>query len=708
MARTRVQSALSSMGSGSVAFPGNVVAGNLLVARVHWNNGSGVTLNSVSDTQGNTWQIIGNSHEYHEKVFEHIQMAWCRASSSAACTITANLSTGTARSLGVVEFNDSLGPLELSIAGHNKGTSATPSSGDVITPTAGELGLVMISTDNSQPDSALRKPNDNFTLLVGYTPYWYAADAYNLDIGATGTHNVSWDMKGASTDWSMNIATFRIIATPITLAGTNCSQGNTSATGTVVADTDFHGADCVQGNASAVDAITQTHTLIGANSLQGNLGGTSSITDPYSRLRSLLAAIPVHQWVQANMNSFYDAAVPVGDRAVDPGNQASIVYAWSSFAWDEKKARLLLWGGGHANYTGNELYVWNGDTGLWDRACLPTKIDAADPALLLPSKDAPQSSHTYANNQYLYNQAMFITFGGAAANSGDAFTELVTASPRVTRHVGPFAFDMSVADKNKVGGGDGTGYNVSRLGSGGWKNRRDFVDGYPIDTLDHKQGAAAYANEGGIDVCYFTMGGASGFPNWYKYSFGDIRGGVARDTCVKIGQTFNSVIFDGFMVHDPVRGMLYRQGATMSGKTSEIAAIPTSGTGTTVDTAIQVVDELGAAFPMVLFPNRYGTLYGAVYDSLNDRIWLWDGASATPGRVYYIQIPAWSPGAGWASTTWTAIAVNPAGSTPRGGHINGVLGKMKYVPTLGAFVVLDSTEATHVNEPGVWFFKTSQ
>jgi hypothetical protein len=215
-------------------------------------------------------------------------------------------------------------------------------------------------------------------------------------------------------------------------------------------------------------------------------------------------------------------------------------------------------------------------------------------------------------------------------------------------------------------------------------------------------------NESGVDVCYFTMGGASGFPNWYKYTFGDIRGGTARDTCTKIGVTSNSVIFDGFMVHDSKRGMLYRQGATLSGKTSEIAAMPVTATGSTADTPIQVIDELGNPFPMVLTPTVYATRYGAVYDDANDRIWLWDSNGTNPGTVFYIPLPAYDPGTGWASTTWTAYQIDPAGSTPRGGHINGVLGKMKFVPTLGAFVVLDSTEATHVNEPGVWFFKTSE
>jgi len=695
----------SSIPSGSVTF--TATAGDLLDAEIHWNTGA--NLSSVTDSDGNTWFVIAGSKVTNADITETIQQAWCIAKNSGSLTVTANMSSGSARSIAVFELRDSSGTLEFGSAVSNSGTSSSPSSGSLTTETNNETGIVMINTANSQPDDALRGPLGGFAVPSGgaYTPYWYAAEAYLLDLGAAGSVTATWNMQGISVPWSMNLVTFRIAAPPVTLTGSSCNQGNAGGTGAVTVDTAFHGANCMQGNAGSAGAITQVQTLTVANCVQANLGGTGS-TDPYSRLKGLLRSTPLNQWVQANLNSFYDAAVLSGDRAVDPGNQASVVYAWSSFGWDEKKARLLLWGGGHANYTGDELYVWNGDTGLWDRACLPTKIDAADPDLLLPSKDAPQSSHTYANNQYLYNQDVFVTFGGAAANSGDAFTELVTADPRVTRHVGPFAFDMHVADPNKVGGGNGTGYNVARLGSGGWHNRRDLVDGYPIDTLDHKQGASAYVNEGGTDVCYFTMGGASGFPNWYKYTFGDIRGGTARDTCTKIGVTSNSVIFDGFMVHDSKRGMLYRQGATLSGKTSEIAVMPVTATGSTADTPIQVIDELGNPFPMVLTPTVYATRYGAVYDDANDRIWLWDSNGTNPGTVFYIPLPAYDPGTGWASTTWTAYQIDPAGLTPRGGHINGVLGKMKFVPTLGAFVVLDSTEATHVNEPGVWFFKTSE
>ncbi len=79
---------------------------------------------------------------------------------------------------------------------------------------------------------------------------------------------------------------------------------------------------------------------------------------PSDRLASLLSATPPGGWVKASTN-FYSDAWPTGADATNswPG---AVVRAWSSFAWDSGRGNMMLWGGGHANYVGNEMYVWNG------------------------------------------------------------------------------------------------------------------------------------------------------------------------------------------------------------------------------------------------------------------------------------------------------------------------------------------------------------
>jgi hypothetical protein len=568
------------------------------------------------------------------------------------------------------------------------------------------------------------------------------ADAYSPDIGAIGSSavfrqknqgarpfkTVTMQMfEGALDDTeraTLESNPFTIFSQP-TLHGsvdatdsddTFSASGSLIVVGPIAAEVAINDGD---------DAITSTGRL--------PITGTASMTDaddvmeggtydPYVRLRTLLGPVPLNGWVKANLNSFLDVTIPTASLPPSPqslGNSASVIYAWSSFAWDEKNGQIVMFGGGHANYFGDEVYIWKGETGLWQLGSLPTVVDFSDTISgTIPSKDAPQSSHTYSNNVWLPNNEHFVTFGGAAAKSGGPMEELVTESPHVTRRVGPWSFDVSKADANKVGGGNGTGWDITKQGSGAWHLRVDEVDAadpsflYDLSVRSHVGGATIVVNESGKDVAYTTMdAGGSGFPYWCKYEFGDIDAGE-RDTFSKIGVTSGGVMFDGFGVYDSKRGMMYRNAVRMSGNTADILALRVLGaTGVTATTPIQLKLN-GSDFPL----NEWnaGTSswvrechYGCVYDPVNDCLWLWNGDVANPGRVYKVAIPAWSSGTGWASTQWVVTEVTPSGSTPRGNHQQGVLGKMRYVPQLGAFVVIDSTTIARTDDPAVWFFKTS-
>jgi hypothetical protein len=477
----------------------------------------------------------------------------------------------------------------------------------------------------------------------------------------------------------------------------------------------FTGIQVVTGPVSGTVATTDDDDAVAATgSLTNN--GVVNITDdddtlisgtfdPYGRLKGILQPLATHTWVRVNTDRFFDCTIPAGDDA--PGyttlTHAAIVVAWSSFAWDHLNGNLILWGGGHANYGGNEIYIWSGSTGMWRRGSLPSRLDSDG---FVPNKDAPQSSHTYSNQVWLKNNQMFVTFGGAAAPSGGPFQEKVSSGPPiVSRRVAPWVFDLALEDSTKVGGATGTGWNttVVKAGSNAWYNRRDMVDGtYPIDTLTHINGATVYVEEAGKDVVYFTMDGSSGFPYWYRCQFGDIRNG-GRDTCAKIAETWNSVIYEGFGVYDSKRGMFYRNGVGSVSYPSELSALHVAtATGTTRDTAINVVDVNGA--PFIMAPDGFS--FGAAYDEINDRIYLWNGHDTNPGTVYYITIPAWDITTGWASTTWVATKVVPAGATPNGNFQTSVLGKFRYVTELGAMVALDKADAANNIDPGVWLFKT--
>ena len=81
-----------------------------------------------------------------------------------------------------------------------------------------------------------------------------------------------------------------------------------------------------------------------------------------------------------------------------------VVDAWSGATLDTARGRLLVWGGGHGDYKGNEVYAFDFATLAWSRIWGPT------PEELIPSGQAafeeygdgnPGSRHTYSGLTYV-------------------------------------------------------------------------------------------------------------------------------------------------------------------------------------------------------------------------------------------------------------------------------------------------------------------
>ena len=104
---------------------------------------------------------------------------------------------------------------------------------------------------------------------------------------------------------------------------------------------------------------------------------TASAQAQLSNLTSILASTPESSWVKVNLNP-YSAVWVSEDLQVLPyvgaSKPGSIIAAWSSFAWDSNRGDLILFGGGHANYGGNEVYRWHGTSQLWERASVPSEV----------------------------------------------------------------------------------------------------------------------------------------------------------------------------------------------------------------------------------------------------------------------------------------------------------------------------------------------
>ncbi len=127
----------------------------------------------------------------------------------------------------------------------------------------------------------------------------------------------------------------------------------------------------------------------------------------------------------------------IGNGLVGCNREAML--AFSGGAWDSKSHRLLVWGGGHTGYAGNEIYAFSVPTGRWERLSEPTppvlevrydkesrKLVGEDPPWRDPNyPPTPISVHSYDQLAYLPQQNLFFAAGGSTF-SGNGFATAKT------------------------------------------------------------------------------------------------------------------------------------------------------------------------------------------------------------------------------------------------------------------------------------------
>ncbi|MGB8275851.1 MAG: hypothetical protein WCF16_11375, partial [Alphaproteobacteria bacterium] len=103
---------------------------------------------------------------------------------------------------------------------------------------------------------------------------------------------------------------------------------------------------------------------------------------------------------------------------------ASIMTGWSGGGYDTKRDCLMVWGGGHVSYTGNEVYEFCLGTMRWERVTEPSTYDATGTAPAWKDGDVkmpdgtPVTVHTYDSIEYMPNVDKFFVFGSATFKSG--------------------------------------------------------------------------------------------------------------------------------------------------------------------------------------------------------------------------------------------------------------------------------------------------
>ena len=427
---------------------------------------------------------------------------------------------------------------------------------------------------------------------------------------------------------------------------------------------------------------------------------------PSNTLADVVATMQPGSWAKVNLNTFESVWTPQADRVGD--NISGIIRAWSGAAWDSNRGDLIVYGGGHANYAGNDVYVWHGSNLQWQRASLPTKLMPPETVTnygtvwyTLDNGITPQAAHTYDNNIFLPKLDKFLTFGGFTYSSGGApyLRKDANGNPVVT---GPYLFDPAKADGTKVGGADGTGVNPARLGGNMWQNRD--VAGTKI-AGGYGEGMASVTQENGQDVVYVIAGIVNTYGNGlFRYVINDIANPSA-DGWTQVGSPhWTTITAQGAAAIDPVNKLFVRTG---------VHSFPIYQKGNlnfdffywnlntaapnNAERSFNVVDNTGGLFDAAAIRE-----VGLQYDPIGQRFLLWGGGTT----IFTLTHTGIDFDTGWTlGVDNSLVSGGPGGTTLVYDYIapdNGILGKWDYAADYGVYVGLKDA----VNGE-IWVYKPS-
>lgn len=96
----------------------------------------------------------------------------------------------------------------------------------------------------------------------------------------------------------------------------------------------------------------------------------------------------------------------------------SVLSAWNGGIADFKRERLIIWGGGHSDYFGNEVYALDLKKLALERLTDPSPIANVNSCPEAYTDGRPSSRHTYNGLVYLPEQDAMFSFGGSKSSCG--------------------------------------------------------------------------------------------------------------------------------------------------------------------------------------------------------------------------------------------------------------------------------------------------
>ena len=130
--------------------------------------------------------------------------------------------------------------------------------------------------------------------------------------------------------------------------------------------------------------------------------------------QAAIATLPPGHWLELPSTKIRSVAPKPPQR----GSLTGVVKAWGGGAVDTVRSRLLVWGGGHGDYWGNEVYALDLNTLTMRRVVEPSPATASSNCKSALPDGSPTSRHTYGGLTYVAHTDQLFSVNGSLTPCG--------------------------------------------------------------------------------------------------------------------------------------------------------------------------------------------------------------------------------------------------------------------------------------------------
>ncbi|MCF6225291.1 MAG: fibronectin type III domain-containing protein, partial [Xanthomonadales bacterium] len=153
---------------------------------------------------------------------------------------------------------------------------------------------------------------------------------------------------------------------------------------------------------------SHNYTVVAFDGASNNSNASMGVTVQAPNSGSVMDILPAGHWYEVQNSSIWTQL----------GVKPDVMGSWSGGVYDTNRERLVIWGGGHLNYDGNELYAFDFNTFNWMQLTKTTPKDQRVKSVKVYDDGMPTSVHTYDGLQYLPTLDKFFASGGSIWGSG--------------------------------------------------------------------------------------------------------------------------------------------------------------------------------------------------------------------------------------------------------------------------------------------------